>query len=1431
MPTRAVLLLLLSLALAVPAGATDYYVATGGPASNCTQAQNINTPLSTIVAGIHCLDGGDTLFIRGGTYPESWTVQEQGPIAAGTAGSPTTIKAYAGEEVLWTPVSPDCAWVDGVGAPLCATVLWIGFTEERFIQFEDLHFDGVDRVLKRGLGEIQYPYSFPVSSERPNGKAILSDHPSDITFKNCEWTNFEGEFGLSGRRLTFSGGKVHHIGSNNGLRHFFYPSVTEDLLIENMELYDNINGYVLHSFLFEGAIDTFNRTVVRNNYIHDIGLAANGAVSGAGQDGILLAFSADALVYNNVFENIGGAAVDIGHIGPATNIRIFHNTFVSTCIDYCPGGVIYITYNSNHFCQNNIFWQNGNRDVYGPYGDTCDYAGNLSGPNPLFVSQATHDYHLTEASPARGSGVSGTGITTDKDGNPYPSPPDAGAYAYGTVFSPTPGTFYVATTGSDGNDCEAAQNAGTPLATFAKAFACAAGGSTIRVRGGTYTQNISTTVSPIAAGTLSAPTTVMSAPGETAILQPSSPGPIIDVSGVATDRYLVFERLVLDGVNAPNSSGLQVMPGAQHIRFHQGEIKNIVNNAVYLGGATTEILSSQLHTNTTAGALIVALGADNIIRGNTIFSGVSAGVFLAGATNTLVEGNTIRNNANRGLRGGTGSNTQAFNNLIYSNGGDGIVVESGQSGMVLYHNTVWNNSALGLNILAGASSTAYTNNLFYQNGTDLPSNAGTGTIGTTNVSGSPSFLAPGPPATFHVQGANVVHQGTPLAAVTTDIAGKGRSNPPGYTIGAYQDDVVGSGPGPEPGPQLAFPTAEGFGRFAVGGRGGKAYHINSLSASDGSGGSCNAGGCRGGTITFPDCIHDRFGVGPRTCIFRVGGTIDWPCTNCTGAWPPYITIAGQTAPGDGIMIKHMQLEARETHDVIVRHLRVRNGTDVPEPGNAGALETLGSEGSTYNVIFDHCSAGWSPDDTISGIGSTAVTYQWTIFSEGLGDAESGPSKVGVWSGGSSDASESFLYNLSAHFNFRAPPVNTAGWQQVVNNVFYNIESNGGPYPYAQNGGLTTSTEYVANYFLTGPNTQAVGEGDGCMITSCGYLCNELMTNLDNVVNSRIYLSGNYHNIRRPDNTYPETAVIVSYGDPIIPIVTTPLGFPALPSQMNAQQARTAVLAKAGARVPLLDTIDQRILAEVNNGTGGIIHHENDVGGFPTYASGTPYPDTDGDGIRDEWETAHGLDPNDAADGPALATNGYSNLENFLNELAGDAVPLGTPPAVDLIASPTNITTGGSSTLSWTSAGVTSCSAPWTTSTAPSGSQSVSPTATTTYTITCTDGTTSVEDSAAVLVAGAPAVSLTATPQSIFVGDTSTLSWTSTDVTSCSAPWTTSTATSGSQSVSPTVTTTYTVTCTNGTTPVTSDATVTVTPRPGPGVRGLPYASSGFFVMP
>lgn len=434
----------------------------------------------------------------------------------------------------------------------------------------------------------------------------------------------------------------------------------------------------------------------------------------------------------------------------------------------------------------------------------------------------------------------------------------------------------------------------------------------------------------------------------------------------------------------------------------------------------------------------------------------------------------------------------------------------------------------------------------------------------------------------------------------------------------------------------AFIGAEGFGRNSIGGRGGSVIFVENLNAF--------------GTGSFQEALAT---VGPRTIIFRVGGIITWREGNPTV--PPFCTIAGHTAPGDGIMLTQFQLQFRNTNNIICRYLRVRPSEDNPSPASHGSLEVF----QANTVIFDHCSAGWATDDTLAGSSAHSVTFQWCLTSEGLSSFNRG--KYSFWDFQSvAGLGVSFLHNLVTNYNDRLPTIQS-GDVQVVNEVMYN--SNHGAQVFPESGDLACNVEYVNNHLLVGPNTPNPLIGAAFQSLGCGYIP---AVDCALAAASRIFLSGNFHNIKRPNNTLPETDIMIQRGSPVIPVVTTPLGFPTIDSEVDAQQARIEVLARSGATIPVRDSIDQRAIDDVNNGTGRWPVTIAEVGGYPVYNSASPYVDTNSNGMSDEFEQRLSVSNHNGMEiSISRALNEpYTNLEWFLMELAGDVNLVAPPPSVD-----------------------------------------------------------------------------------------------------------------------------------------------------------------------
>jgi len=420
-----------------------------------------------------------------------------------------------------------------------------------------------------------------------------------------------------------------------------------------------------------------------------------------------------------------------------------------------------------------------------------------------------------------------------------------------------------------------------------------------------------------------------------------------------------------------------------------------------------------------------------------------------------------------------------------------------------------------------------------------------------------------------------------------------------------------------------FPGAEGFGTDTPAGRGGRVIEVTTL-ADDGPG-SLRA------ALDVPE---------PRMIVFRVGGTIELEKQLFVAH--PFVTVAGQTAPGGGICLKNAGLVI-QTHDVLVRHIRIRPGNKGNvEPDTNDAVEILGQRGDpdgAHHVVLDHISASWSEDETISTwYGAHDVTICYSIISEALNRSRHRKQthSAGVLIGDSS-YNVSVHHCLMAHNDFRNPLIIEGGTHDIVNNVMYNwgvlcaevvdYESN-------------SFLNFVGNTFIAGPSTKTgpyeilIGQEKGV---------------------PHIYVKDNI-GPRRPDASLGDWSV-VKYGwdsDQSAPESYrshSPFAVPPVTTS-EPYDAFEEVLGSAGAILPVRDSVDERIIAEVKNGTGRIIDSPDDVGGYPQLAGGTPPDDLDHDGMPDAWEKQEGLDLNDPTDSTDDRDgDGYTNIEEYLHSLS------------------------------------------------------------------------------------------------------------------------------------------------------------------------------------
>lgn len=423
-------------------------------------------------------------------------------------------------------------------------------------------------------------------------------------------------------------------------------------------------------------------------------------------------------------------------------------------------------------------------------------------------------------------------------------------------------------------------------------------------------------------------------------------------------------------------------------------------------------------------------------------------------------------------------------------------------------------------------------------------------------------------------------------------------------------------------PAAAFPGAEGFGAQSIGGRGGKVIFVTNLNDS-------GLGSLRAAVET----------EGSRTVIFRVSGTIALKSAIVINK--PYITIAGQTAPGDGICLKNYALVIAADH-VIVRYIRCRPGDNAKAEGDSLSLS------SGRNIIVDHCSTSWSVDETLSAssrgrLGN--VTVQWCIISESLDDSihHKGSHGYGSLIRGSFGNGYTYHHNLYAHHHARLPrPGNYIDSSRdpegfvldFRNNVIYNWAGDAAGYNADGSNGTNSITKinFIGNYYKSGNN-------------STGSLAFSESTHT-----ARAFFSDNCMNGSYPDDPWSlVTFKKFSDEDKKVYKQPEPIPVPAVKTD-DAITAYKRILAESGAILPKRDAVDIRIVNDVKNGTGKIINDEQQVGGWPELKSTEPPKDADKDGMPDEWEKQHGFDSNDLADGNEdTDANGYTNLEEYLND--------------------------------------------------------------------------------------------------------------------------------------------------------------------------------------
>jgi hypothetical protein len=452
----------------------------------------------------------------------------------------------------------------------------------------------------------------------------------------------------------------------------------------------------------------------------------------------------------------------------------------------------------------------------------------------------------------------------------------------------------------------------------------------------------------------------------------------------------------------------------------------------------------------------------------------------------------------------------------------------------------------------------------------------------------------------------------------------------------------------------AFPGAEGGGAYSFGGRGGKVIVVTSLEDR--------------GPGTFREACETG---GARTIVFNVAGIIRLKTPVIIRA--PYVTIAGQTAPGDGVCIAGESVWIN-THDVIIRYMRFRRGET-----NVGRRDDAIGGNPVGNIMIDHVSASWGLDENMSmyrhmyndstgtpeqKLGTVNITIQNSIFAESL---DTYNHSFGSTLGGENCT---FMRNMWANNTGRNPSIGWNGIFNFVNNVVFNWmhrSSDGGDYRAMYN--------FINNYYKPGPVTNINSNvGHRFLKPESG------RSKLKYHVYGRVYVSGNIMegNETVTKDNWAGGVQVEEFGNAGEYTAemrwNEPLPMPKM-TIISASEAYDYVVKNAGATLPKRDAVDTRIAEQVRTGKinpkegvkvpetqfehrklpldsykMGIITDISQVGGYPEY-KGTPYKDADKDGIPDEWEVKHGMNPKNAADASLDSDkDGYTNIEEYLNSV-------------------------------------------------------------------------------------------------------------------------------------------------------------------------------------
>ena len=495
---------------------------------------------------------------------------------------------------------------------------------------------------------------------------------------------------------------------------------------------------------------------------------------------------------------------------------------------------------------------------------------------------------------------------------------------------------------------------------------------------------------------------------------------------------------------------------------------------------------------------------------------------------------------------------------------------------------------------------------------------------------------------------------------------------------------------------LAFPSAEGYGKYSTGGRGGKVVFVENLDdyIAYNNIETPIPGSFRWALTQYPG--------EPLTIIFRVSGTIKLkPYLQLSGTTVKSmndircsranLTIAGQTAPGEGVVIRNAKVNLGGSTDLIVRNVRFRIG-DTADPTpiygykvNGVARDTLAPAGSflpggsvgcenALRVIFDHCVFGWSGEENITMYDNRYTSVQWSVMHEGLYDDGHGKGNRS-YGGQCGGINATWHHNLFAHNYSRSPRLNgartdneTKVFIEYVNNVNYNWGRSGAPYGGDIIAGTLRShtANFVGNYYKPGPGTDATKVFFNASTTSGAnfpkwYVANNVMEGSPTLTTNNwagfsvSYAIGTIADIKSDTMLLPPLANIYNGAW---------IGYQPFKIKMQtAEETYNSVVTKVG--TINRDSVERRIIREVKTGTSlfkasqgkwGIIDKSYNAEGYLPYPVATAPIDNDRDGMADEWESANGLNSANPEDRNLKTADGYTALEVYLNSLMGEMIP-------------------------------------------------------------------------------------------------------------------------------------------------------------------------------